>query len=132
MVAKRFSKAWKASSNPSKQKKYSINAPLSIKHKMMSAPLSKELRKEHGVRSVPVRTGDYVKIETGQFKGKSGKVTKVSLARKFIHVEGAAVKRVDGSDSLYPIHASNVVITKLDLSDKARADKLKKLKEAKK
>ena len=70
MVMKKFSKFWKSSTQARKQRKYVHNAPLHIKHKMLASSLSKELRKEHGVRSVPVRKDDFVTIKSGQFKGK--------------------------------------------------------------
>lgn len=129
MVQKVWSKFWKSSTQKRKQRKYLFNAPLSVKHRLVNVALSKELRKEHGTRSVPVRVGDFVTIETGQFKKQSGKVTKVSLARTKVYVENVGVKRSDGSQNQYPIHPSNLVITKLDLTDKARADKLKLVKE---
>lgn len=94
----------------------------------MSANLSKELRKENSVRSIPVRTGDTVKIMTGQFKGKTGKVTKVSLVKMKVYVDGVSTKRNDGTDAMYPIHPSNLQITKLDTSDKKRAEKIARLK----
>ena len=131
-MKKIWSNAWKASSQKRKQRKFVFNAPLHIKHKLVNVSLSKELKTEHSTRAVPVRSGDVVEIKAGQFKGISGKVSKVSLGRTKVFVEGAAVKRRDGSDSLYPIHPSNLMITKLDLSDKKRADKLAKVKEANK
>ena len=36
----------------------------------MSAPLSKELRKKHSVRSMPVRRDDEVVVTRGHFKGQ--------------------------------------------------------------
>ena len=123
---------WKCSSQPRKQRKYLHNAPLHIKHRLMSAPLSKDLKKEYNTRSVKVRKGDTVSIKTGQFKSKSGKVVKVSLARGVIFVEGAHIPRADGTNSNYPIHPSNVEIIKLDLDDKLRVEKLNKIKEANK
>lgn len=127
MVSKLFSKAWKASSQPRKQRKYVHNAPLHVKHKLCTTSLSKELREKHGVRSVPVRKGDIVTIRTGQFKSQSGKVTKVCLARTFVHVEGAAIKKADSTDSFYPIHPSNLKITKLNLDDKKRSEKIERM-----
>jgi large subunit ribosomal protein L24 len=131
MVAKKFSPVWKSSSNSRKQRKYAHQAPNHVKHKLASSGLSKELRKQHGVRSLPVRKGDVVKVLTGQFKGKSGKVTKVSLAKTFAHVEGCAVKRADATEALYPIHPSNLQITSLDLADKTRVAKIEKMKASK-
>jgi len=131
-MQKLWSKVWNASTQKRKQRKYIFNAPLHIKHKLVNVSLSKELKTEHNTRSVPVRKGDTVKIMAGQFNGATGKVSKVSLGKTKVYVDGAAVKRRDGSDALYPIHPSNLMITKLDLSDKKRADKIAKFKEAKK
>lgn len=131
-MKKNFSNAWKASSQTRKQRKYVFNAPLHVKHKFVNVSLAKDLKAEHSTRAVPVRVGDVVEIKAGQFKGTSGKVSKVSLIKTKVYVEGAAVKRRDGTDSLYPIHPSNLMITSLDLSDKTRADKLAKVKEANK
>lgn len=131
-MKKLWSKSWKASTQKRKQRKYVFNAPLHIKHKLVNVSLAKELKTEYNTRSIPVRTGDTVKIMAGQFKETTGKVTKVSLGKTKVYVEGASVKRRDGSDAQYPIHPSNLMITKLDLSDKRRADKIATFKEAKK
>ncbi len=127
-MKKEWSKFWKSSVQTRKQRKYVHNAPLHVKHKMVSSSLSKDLRKEFSIRSVPVRTGDLVQVIAGQFKGKRGKVTKVSVARTFAHVEGATIHRADGTDSFYPIHPSNLMITKLELTDKTRAAKIGRAK----
>jgi len=127
-MEKKFSKSWKSSSQTRKQRKYVFNAPLHIKHKLASSTLSKELRKDYSIRSVPVRVGDIVTVKSGQFKGISGKVTKVSLARVFAHVEGAVLKRADATEAHYPIHPSNLEITKLNLDDKLRVAKIKRAK----
>ena len=135
-MKKLWSKEWKASSQKRKQRKYIFKAPLHIKHRLIGASLSKELRKEYNTRSVPVRKGDTVRVMAGQFKDLSGKVSRVSLSKLKVYVDKVTIKRRDGTDAMYPIHPSNLMITKLDLSDKARADKLgkfkKKEKEAKK
>lgn len=127
-MEKHWSKSWKSSVQSRKQRKYQKNAPLHIKRKFLTAPLSKELRKTHGVRAFPVRRGDTVKMMTGQFKGSTGKVTAVSIARSFIHVDCAKLSKRDGTEAFYPVHASNVEIVKLDLSDSLRSEKLKSIK----
>jgi len=127
-MKKLFSKAWRSSTQARKQRKFLFNAPLNIRHKLSSSSVSKELRKEYGFRSIPVRKDDFVQIMSGQFKGKSGKVTKVALSKLKVYVEGAAIKRSDGTDAPYPISASNLMITKLDLSDDLRVKKIEKRK----
>lgn len=39
-----------------------FNAPSHIRRRIMSAPLSKELRQKHNVRSIPIRKDDEVQV----------------------------------------------------------------------
>jgi len=41
----------------------------------MSCHLSKDLRKKHGIRSLPIRKDDEVIVVRGTLKGSKGKVT---------------------------------------------------------
>ena len=68
-----WSRQWKSSSNPGKQRKYVYNAPMHIRRKLLTANLSEELRKKHNKRSIPLRKGDEVEIMRGEFKKKKGK-----------------------------------------------------------
>lgn len=126
MVQKLWSKEWKSSVQRRKQRKYIHNAPLHVRHKMMGCMLSSELKKKYSIGAVPVRVGDTVKVMRGNSKNKIGKVTKVTLANLRVFVEGVEVSRIDGSKALYPIHPSNLVITKLDLSDDKRKKKIER------
>ncbi len=117
---KEWSKSWKSSKNPRKQRKYIYNLPLHIRKTLLSATLSKDLRKKYGKRSLSVRKDDKVKILRGQFKKKTGKISRVNLKRIRIYVEGAENVKKDGSKAPYPIHPSNVMITELNLDDKKR------------
>ncbi len=111
---------WVKSSQPKKQRRAFFNAPLHKRQKMMAAPLSRELREQYGIRSLPVRVGDEVVILRGNFAGHRGKVVEVDLRRMRIYVQGATVKNARGEERYYPIHPSNVMIVKLDLSDERR------------
>ncbi|MEM2136413.1 MAG: 50S ribosomal protein L24 [Candidatus Methanomethylicia archaeon] len=116
---------WKTrSKKPSKQRKASLKAPLHKRHKLMSAPLSPELREKYHRRSFPVRKGDSVLIMRGDFAGLEGKVMKVDLKKVRIYVEGATRKKADGTTIYANIHPSKVIITKLDLSDRLRRENL--------
>lgn len=122
--------SWKASTSRRKQRKYSLNAPLHIKHKLLGCHLSGELRKKYKRRSIPVRSGDRVKVMRGQFRGKTGKVTDVSPRKCRVYVEGMEKVKKDGTKSLYPFHPSNLMITELNLDDKQRAEALGRSAEA--
>ncbi len=128
-MKRKFSTKWKSSKQPRKQRKYLANAPLHIRKKFVSVNLSKELRKKHGKRNVPVRKGDVVKITKGKFKKKQGKVTKVELKKSKIIVEGIQIKKTDGSKVNAPLKAPNLQIVELNLEDKKRMKKLNVKKE---
>lgn len=118
---------WKTKSKkPSKQRKAIFEAPLHKRHKLISAPLSPELRRMYNRKSFPVRKGDHVLIMRGDFAGIEGKVLDVDLKEMRITVEGATRKKADGTTIYVPIHPSKVMITKLDLSDKVRREALER------
>ena len=121
-----WSKHWKSSSQPRKQRKYQHNAPMHTLHRMLSSPLSVELRKKYTKRNVAIKKGDQVKIMRGQFKGKTGKVENVLTRYQRIHVEGVTQLKRDGSKIPYPIHPSKVRITELNLGDKRRVESLQR------
>jgi len=129
-MKKKFSKAWKSSKQPRKQRKYRANAPLHIKRKMIASHLSKELREKYKRRSFPVRKNDVVKILRGSFKGKQGKVSKVDTKKMKVYVEGIVRTKKDGTKVPVPLDPSNLMIVSLNLEDKKRVKALeRKLKE---
>ena len=108
------------------------NAPLHVKRKMLSAHLSADLRKEYGKRSARVCKGDTVTIVRGNedIRGLEGKVIAVDTQTGRVAVEGVTINKADGSAQVRPIHASNLVIVKLNLDDAWRKEALSR-KEAK-
>ena len=119
-MKKEFSKHWKSSKKPRKQRKYIANAPLHIKKKFISVNLSKNLRKDHGIRNIPVRKGDSVKIMRGKFKGKTGKIIEVNLKKSLVAIENVQVKKQDGSKVNTFVRPSNLQIIELNLEDRKR------------
>jgi large subunit ribosomal protein L24 len=113
-------KAVEKSKQPRKQRKARYNAPLHLRHKFMSAPLSEELQGKYGKKRLPVRKGDTVRVMRGDAKGKEGKVRSVDLKKEKLTMEGVVVARSDLSEVPRPLHPSNIVITKLELKDKLR------------
>lgn len=125
-MAKNWTPGWKASTQPAKQHKYRLNAPKHVLHKFLSAHLAEPLMKKYQKRSFSVKVGDKVKVLRGQFKGTSGKVSRVDIGRSVVFVEGAEFTKKDGTKIVRPIHASNVQITDLDLGDKFRVEALRR------
>jgi len=115
-----FSKSWKASKQPRKQRKYVHNLPIHLKKKLLSSTLSKELRTKFKKRNVTVIKGDKVKIMRGNFKGKIGEVTRVDRNKIKVYIIGIEQIKKDGNKTQYPINPSNLMITELKLDDKNR------------
>jgi len=129
-MKKEFSKNWKASKQPRKQRKYVMESPLHLRNKLVSAHLSKDLIKKYSIRNIPLRKGDKVKVMRGKFKKTSGTVTDVDLKKLRILVSGVEMTKKDGSKSSIPLHPSKVMITELGSDDKRRLKNI--VKEAKK
>merc|ERR1719352_1494745 len=111
------------SSQRRKSRKAHFTAPSSMRRKMMSSPLSKELKTKYDCKSLPVRKGDTVLIKCGSkeggVKGKTGKVLTVYRRRWCIHVEKVVRDKKNGSQVQIPVDPFNCEITQLKL-DKSR------------
>ncbi|MEM0217252.1 MAG: 50S ribosomal protein L24 [Candidatus Nezhaarchaeales archaeon] len=116
---------------PRKQRRLLYRAPNHIRHKLMSAHLSKDLRKQHPFRSLPLRTGDVVTVMRGDHKGHTGKVIKLDHKKFRVYIEGLVRKKVDGSEVPISIHPSKVEIIKLNLDDEWRKKIIEKKMAAK-
>lgn len=68
--------------------------------------------------------GDMVKIMRGDFAGQTGKVRKVNVKEGTVEIEGITITKADGKKVSRPIHASNLLITKLNLADPWRRRKI--------
>uniref|UniRef100_A0A2I3H081 KOW domain-containing protein n=1 Tax=Nomascus leucogenys TaxID=61853 RepID=A0A2I3H081_NOMLE len=91
--------------NPFNCKRH-FNAPSHIRRKIMSSPLSKELRQKYNVQSMPIQNDDEVQVVRGHYKRQQiGKVVQWEKA--------------NGTTVHIGIHPSKVVITRLKL-DKDR------------
>ena len=115
------------SKQPRKQRKRHFNAPKHKLHRRMAVHLDEKLLLQYNIRSIPVRKGDTVKIMRGALKGLEDKVAKVNLKKGLVTVENATIAKADGTQLPKWIHPSNLLITKLDLSDPWRKNKLGEL-----
>merc|ERR1711988_334576 len=118
------------SSSRRKSRKAHFSAPSSERRKIMSAPLSAELRNKYGVRAVPIRKDDEVLVVRGaSMKGKEGKVIQYYRKKWVIHIERLTKDKVNGATTNIGFDPSKVVITKLKL-DKDRKALLERKKGA--
>ncbi|KAJ8519505.1 hypothetical protein ONZ45_g3582 [Pleurotus djamor] len=113
------------SSSRRKARKAHFAAPSSVRRKIMSSALSKELRAKYNTRSIPVRKDDEVRIVRGKYRGREGKVTQVYRKKWVIHVDRVQRDKSNGASSPIGIHPSNVIITTIKL-DKDRREILER------
>jgi large subunit ribosomal protein L24 len=118
--------------NPKKQRKRLFNAPAHIRHKLMAAHLSSEIAASRGVKTLPVRKGDTVRIERGDNKGFEGKVSRVDLSNYRVYLEGLTREKTDGTNIFISVHPSKIQIRNLNLDDKRRKDILGRKKQIEK
>lgn len=111
---------------PGKQRKELYNAPLHKKRNWISAHLEENLLLKYDKRAVPVVKGDTVKVMRGSFKGHEDKVANINTSKRSIEIEGITMSKADGNKIAKPLHASNVMIIKLNLTDKWRRKKLER------
>ncbi|KAI9841782.1 MAG: 60S ribosomal protein L26B [Sclerophora amabilis] len=109
-----------------KSRKAHFSAPSSVRRTIMSAPLSKELREKHNVRSIPIRKDDEVTILRGSNKGREGKITSVYRLKYVVHVERVSREKSNGQAVPIGIHPSKCLITKLKV-DKDREGILERI-----
>ena len=111
---------------PRKQRKEIFNAPLHKKRKWMASHLEENLLLRYDKRSIPIIKGDTVKVMRGSFKGHEDKVAHVNVKKRHIEIEGLTLTKADGKKIAKFINPSNVMILKLNLTDKWRRKKLER------
>merc|ERR1711985_114312 len=109
------------SSSRRKSRKAHFTAPSSVRRKIMSAHLNKELSSKYHVKSMPIRKDDEVIVVRGSHRGREGKVIQVYRKKYVIHIERVTREKSNGSTVNVGIHPSNVMITKLKLDKDRRA-----------
>lgn len=124
-----------------KSRKAHFGAASSVRRKIMSSALAKDLRTKYNVchspghlhsvqltslrsiqtRSLPIRKDDEVRIVRGKYKGREGKVTQVYRKKWVIHIDRVQRDKSNGASAPIGVHPSNVVITTIKLDKDRRA-----------
>ena len=97
-----------------------------VVNKQICAPMSKDLRKKYSRRSARIMAEDTVKVIRGEYKGITGKVSKISTGGNSIAIEGNKKEKLKGDKIDIYIHSTNVIITALNTDDKWRLKILEK------
>ena len=127
---------------PNKQRKAVAKAPLHIKRKRVRARCIDPAYPT--IRNITVRVGDRVQVHRGDWgnpgsdkdeggkrlgaaRGKSGVeagVIGIDSKKGKVFVEGVSQPKSDGKEEGISVHASNLVVIKVDESDPIRIKKL--------
>ena len=108
------------------QRRRAANAPLHTKRILTSSHLAPEVHdkaKGRLPRALPVRKGDTVRIMRGGFRGREGKVVSVDRVHGTVVVEAITIEKVDEKKVPRPVHASNLMIIRMDDTDPWRRRK---------
>lgn len=111
---------------PRKQRLTQNNLPNHSRRAQIASHIEADYRERLKIapRTVTLRKGDTVRVMRGEYKGTTGKVLSVDTRTRKVTVEGVTVAKADKTEKPRPVDASNLLITKLDLSDPRRRAKL--------
>eukprot|EP00306_Pavlova_sp_CCMP459_P008811 CAMPEP_0185162332 /NCGR_PEP_ID=MMETSP1139-20130426/6380_1 /TAXON_ID=298111 /ORGANISM="Pavlova sp., Strain CCMP459" /LENGTH=120 /DNA_ID=CAMNT_0027727655 /DNA_START=18 /DNA_END=380 /DNA_ORIENTATION=- len=92
-----------------------------MRRKLMSAPLSRDLKAKYNVNAMPVRKDDEVSVVRGTYKGREGKIVQVYRRKWVIHIDRITREKASGATVNVGIDPSKTVITKLKLDKDRKA-----------
>ncbi|MBD3196197.1 MAG: 50S ribosomal protein L24 [Candidatus Lokiarchaeota archaeon] len=100
------------SKKPRKQRKALYNYKNHQRSKLLRARVADFLQEDYGIKTLPLRVGDSVRIIAGEFKDFEGEVIEVTKNLR-VKIKEAAFEKADGTEFNPSIHISKVIITKL-------------------
>lgn len=102
----------RVSSSRRKCRKAHFTANDAKRRLIMSSTLSPELREKYSFKTFPIVKGDEVTVKDGDFKGRTGKVTKVNRATYKVILDITYREKKNGQVAKFGIHPSSLIITK--------------------
>ena len=101
-----------ASKKPGKQRKAFYNSKNHQRSSLMSTRVADFLAEEYGVRRLPLRVGDSVRVTKGEFQDFEGEVLEINRKARRVKIKEVTFEKTDGT-TFYPmIDCSNLIITK--------------------
>jgi large subunit ribosomal protein L24 len=99
------------SRQPRKQRKALFNYNNHQRSKLFTVRVADFLREEYGIKKIPIRVGDSVRITHGEFRDFEGEVLEVTKDLR-CKIKEAKFEKTDGTEFHPAIHISNLIITK--------------------
>ncbi len=101
-----------SSAKPGKQRKALYTVKNNQRSSILNCALDDTLRQVVGIRRLPVRKDDRVRVVAGEFKDIEGKVLKINKNKRTVTVEECMSEKKDGSTIYKPISISRLRIVK--------------------
>lgn len=99
------------SKQPRRQRKALFQYKNHQRSKLLSARVADFLREEYGIKNIPLRVGDSVKIVKGEFTDFEGEVIEITKNQR-AKIKEATFDKADGTQFHPAIHISKLVVTK--------------------
>ena len=112
------------STQPRKERYTLHNLPAHQNRAQIASHLDETLLLKYNTRAVTLRKGDTVRVLRGEYAGTTGKVLEVNTRTRKVTVDGVTVTKAKATQVARPLDPSNLVVTKLDLTDPKRREKL--------
>lgn len=102
------------SKKPGKQRKARANLKPHQRSKLLVAPVAEAIQAEWGIKRLPIRKDDIVRVVGGSFSEIEGKVLEIRFkkGKPLVIVEEVQDEKKDGSRYYLPLSPSKLVITK--------------------
>jgi large subunit ribosomal protein L24 len=122
---------WNKTKSARKQRKRCFNAPEHRQHQRLTCRLDDRLieRYKFALSRIPIRKGDKVRIVRGSFKDPNKEVDVIEVRPKdnTIVLTGITLSKADSKRVPRVFRPSALTITKLNLSDRRRRDRIEAL-----
>lgn len=99
------------SKQPRKQRKALYNTENHQRSKLLTTRVADFLRDEYGIKKLPLRIGDQVRVVRGEFRDFEGEVIEFANNQR-VKVKECVFDKTDGTQFHPSIHISNLIITK--------------------
>ncbi len=100
------------SKKPSKQRKALYNSKNHQRSKLLTTRLADFLREEYGIKQIPLRVGDNVRVVTGEFTDFEGEILEILTKKQRVKIKECVLEKTDGTQFHPTIHISNLVISR--------------------
>ena len=111
-------------SSSRRQRKALYNAHTAKRRRLMSVPLSKDLRARFHRRALPLRKGDTVRILKGSYEGREERVAKVDRRALAVTLDNVTSKTGESKQTPLPVRTGSLVLVHLNLADPWRRRRL--------